>query len=95
MVLASKLGSPVSFQQDKNFHQSFASWVKQGQPNNSSGKPVKDEEGFELPSALLNMHSNLEQPRVVSPIHCILFKLRIIVTRISLGFYSLLSKSFA
>lgn len=38
MVLASKLGSPVSFQQDKNFHQSFASWVKQGQTNNSSGK---------------------------------------------------------
>uniref|UniRef100_A0A665UV67 Nucleosome-remodeling factor subunit BPTF-like n=1 Tax=Echeneis naucrates TaxID=173247 RepID=A0A665UV67_ECHNA len=37
MVLASKLGSPVSFQQDKNFHQSFASWVKQGQTNNSSG----------------------------------------------------------
>ncbi|XP_067334267.1 nucleosome-remodeling factor subunit BPTF-like isoform X4 [Channa argus] len=36
MVLASKLGSPVSFQQDKNFHQSFASWVKQGQTNNSS-----------------------------------------------------------
>ncbi|KAK2833852.1 hypothetical protein Q5P01_017741 [Channa striata] len=37
MVLASKLGSPVSFQQDKNFHQSFASWVKQGQTNNSAG----------------------------------------------------------
>ncbi|TMS15379.1 Nucleosome-remodeling factor subunit BPTF [Larimichthys crocea] len=37
MVLASKLGSPVSFQQDKNFHQSFASWVKQGQTNNGSG----------------------------------------------------------
>uniref|UniRef100_A0A3Q3GGT5 Bromodomain PHD finger transcription factor n=1 Tax=Labrus bergylta TaxID=56723 RepID=A0A3Q3GGT5_9LABR len=37
MVLASKLGSPVTFQQDKNFHQSFASWVKQGQNNNSGG----------------------------------------------------------
>uniref|UniRef100_A0A3B4H348 Nucleosome-remodeling factor subunit BPTF-like n=1 Tax=Pundamilia nyererei TaxID=303518 RepID=A0A3B4H348_9CICH len=37
MVLASKLSSPVPFQQDKNFHQSFASWVKQGQANNSSG----------------------------------------------------------
>ncbi|CAM9220521.1 unnamed protein product, partial [Lampetra planeri] len=36
MVLASKLSSPVSFQQDKNFHQSFASWVKQGQSNQSS-----------------------------------------------------------
>lgn len=40
MVLASKHGSPVSFQQDKNFHQSFASWVKQGQPNNSPGEPI-------------------------------------------------------
>uniref|UniRef100_A0A3Q3INF3 Bromodomain PHD finger transcription factor n=1 Tax=Monopterus albus TaxID=43700 RepID=A0A3Q3INF3_MONAL len=38
MVLASKLGSPVSFQHDKNFHQSFASWVKQGQTNNSGGQ---------------------------------------------------------
>lgn len=44
IVLASKLGSPVSFQQDKNFQQSFASWVKQGQNNNSSGKQVEDEE---------------------------------------------------
>uniref|UniRef100_A0A3Q2XQB1 Bromodomain PHD finger transcription factor n=1 Tax=Hippocampus comes TaxID=109280 RepID=A0A3Q2XQB1_HIPCM len=34
MVLASKLGSPVSLQQDKNFHQSFATWVKQGQTSN-------------------------------------------------------------
>lgn len=41
MVLASKLGSQVSFQPDKNFQQSFASWVKQGQSNNS-GKPGKD-----------------------------------------------------
>uniref|UniRef100_A0A674N1F9 Bromodomain PHD finger transcription factor n=1 Tax=Takifugu rubripes TaxID=31033 RepID=A0A674N1F9_TAKRU len=38
MVLASKLGSQVSFQPDKNFQQSFASWVKQGQ-SNTSGKP--------------------------------------------------------
>uniref|UniRef100_A0A3B3VPT4 Bromodomain PHD finger transcription factor n=1 Tax=Poecilia latipinna TaxID=48699 RepID=A0A3B3VPT4_9TELE len=36
MVLASKLGSPAPFQQDKNFHQSFASWVKQGQNNSST-----------------------------------------------------------
>ncbi|KAK5856778.1 hypothetical protein PBY51_008349 [Eleginops maclovinus] len=40
MVLATKLGSPVSFQQDKNFHQSFASWVKQGQNNSSSASPA-------------------------------------------------------
>nr|XP_033945867.1 nucleosome-remodeling factor subunit BPTF-like isoform X1 [Pseudochaenichthys georgianus] len=37
MVLANKLGSSVPFQQDKNFHQSFASWVKQGQNNGSPG----------------------------------------------------------
>nr|XP_029481521.1 nucleosome-remodeling factor subunit BPTF-like isoform X9 [Oncorhynchus nerka] len=31
LVLATKLGTPVTFQQNKNFHQSFTSWVKQGQ----------------------------------------------------------------
>ncbi|KAG9470855.1 hypothetical protein GDO78_016589 [Eleutherodactylus coqui] len=33
VVLATKVGSPatVSFQQNKNFHQTFATWVKQGQ----------------------------------------------------------------
>ncbi|XP_042183824.1 nucleosome-remodeling factor subunit BPTF [Oncorhynchus tshawytscha] len=31
LVLATKLVTPVTFQQNKNFHQSFASWVKQGQ----------------------------------------------------------------
>uniref|UniRef100_A0A3B3WVM8 Bromodomain PHD finger transcription factor n=1 Tax=Poecilia mexicana TaxID=48701 RepID=A0A3B3WVM8_9TELE len=41
MVLASKLGSPAPFQQDKNFHQSFASWVKQGQNNSSSSGVVQ------------------------------------------------------
>ncbi|XP_053530358.1 nucleosome-remodeling factor subunit BPTF isoform X4 [Ictalurus punctatus] len=33
VVLATKLGTPVQFQQGKNFQQSFASWVKQGQSN--------------------------------------------------------------
>lgn len=35
MVLAAKVGSPatVTFQQNKNFHQTFATWVKQGQSN--------------------------------------------------------------
>ncbi|KPP77267.1 nucleosome-remodeling factor subunit BPTF-like, partial [Scleropages formosus] len=34
VVLASKLGSPtVTFHQGKNFQQTFASWVKQGQSN--------------------------------------------------------------
>ncbi|KAJ8002115.1 hypothetical protein DPEC_G00176460 [Dallia pectoralis] len=32
VVLATKMGAPVTFQQNKNFQQSFASWVKQGQP---------------------------------------------------------------
>ncbi|KAF6298103.1 bromodomain PHD finger transcription factor [Rhinolophus ferrumequinum] len=35
MVLTTKVGSPatVTFQQNKNFHQTFATWVKQGQAN--------------------------------------------------------------
>ncbi|KAM6164893.1 nucleosome-remodeling factor subunit BPTF isoform 1-T1 [Rhynchocyon petersi] len=35
MVLATKVASPatVTFQQNKNFHQTFATWVKQGQSN--------------------------------------------------------------
>ena len=33
VVLTTKVGSPatVTFQQNKNFHQTFATWVKQGQ----------------------------------------------------------------
>ncbi|XP_028841300.1 nucleosome-remodeling factor subunit BPTF isoform X3 [Denticeps clupeoides] len=31
VVLATKMGTPVTFQQNKNFQQTFASWVKQGQ----------------------------------------------------------------
>uniref|UniRef100_A0A674D3J6 Nucleosome-remodeling factor subunit BPTF-like n=1 Tax=Salmo trutta TaxID=8032 RepID=A0A674D3J6_SALTR len=33
VVLATKVGTPITFQQNKNFQQSFASWVKQGQPS--------------------------------------------------------------
>ncbi|XP_076791700.1 nucleosome-remodeling factor subunit BPTF isoform X8 [Arvicanthis niloticus] len=38
MVLATKVGSPatVTFQQNKNFHQTFATWVKQGQSNSAT-----------------------------------------------------------
>uniref|UniRef100_A0AAY5ECF7 Bromodomain PHD finger transcription factor n=1 Tax=Electrophorus electricus TaxID=8005 RepID=A0AAY5ECF7_ELEEL len=36
VVLATKLGTPVTFQQNKNFQQTFASWVKQGQGNTAS-----------------------------------------------------------
>lgn len=32
VVLSTKMGAPVTFQQNKNFQQSFATWVKQGQP---------------------------------------------------------------
>uniref|UniRef100_A0A673MSD8 Nucleosome-remodeling factor subunit BPTF-like n=1 Tax=Sinocyclocheilus rhinocerous TaxID=307959 RepID=A0A673MSD8_9TELE len=35
VVMTTKLGSPVTFQQNKNFQQSFASWVKQGQQGNT------------------------------------------------------------
>ncbi|CDQ89573.1 unnamed protein product [Oncorhynchus mykiss] len=40
LVLATKLGTPVTFQQNKNFHQSFASWVKQGQVSTCSRATV-------------------------------------------------------
>ncbi|XP_023675299.2 nucleosome-remodeling factor subunit BPTF isoform X2 [Paramormyrops kingsleyae] len=41
VVLATKMGSPaVTFQQNKNFQQTFASWVKQGQSNPVSTSPV-------------------------------------------------------
>uniref|UniRef100_A0A671PC65 Nucleosome-remodeling factor subunit BPTF-like n=1 Tax=Sinocyclocheilus anshuiensis TaxID=1608454 RepID=A0A671PC65_9TELE len=36
VVMTTKLGSPVTFQQNKNFQQSFASWVKQGQQVSTS-----------------------------------------------------------
>ncbi|XP_032471518.1 nucleosome-remodeling factor subunit BPTF isoform X12 [Phocoena sinus] len=38
MVLTTKVGSPatVTFQQNKNFHQTFATWVKQGQSNSAT-----------------------------------------------------------
>ncbi|XP_030649335.1 nucleosome-remodeling factor subunit BPTF [Chanos chanos] len=36
VVLATKMGSPVTFQQNKNFQQTFASWVKQGQSSSVS-----------------------------------------------------------
>lgn len=48
VVLTTKVGSPatVTFQQNKNFHQTFATWVKQGQ--SSTGK-----ESFVMEGALL------------------------------------------
>ncbi|XP_074116656.1 nucleosome-remodeling factor subunit BPTF isoform X7 [Sminthopsis crassicaudata] len=38
VVLTTKVGSPatVTFQQNKNFHQTFATWVKQGQSNSAT-----------------------------------------------------------
>ncbi|XP_069807678.1 nucleosome-remodeling factor subunit BPTF isoform X3 [Dendropsophus ebraccatus] len=42
VMLATKVGSPatVSFQQNKNFHQTFATWVKQGQTTTASNTDV-------------------------------------------------------
>ncbi|XP_073435899.1 nucleosome-remodeling factor subunit BPTF isoform X3 [Dendrobates tinctorius] len=42
VMLATKIGPPttVSFQQNKNFHQTFATWVKQGQPTTASSTEV-------------------------------------------------------
>ncbi|XP_034743278.1 nucleosome-remodeling factor subunit BPTF-like isoform X4 [Etheostoma cragini] len=37
VVLSSKMGTPVTFQQNKNFQQSFATWVKQGQSTQGAG----------------------------------------------------------
>ncbi|KAL8163588.1 UNVERIFIED_CONTAM: hypothetical protein K2H54_031045, partial [Gekko kuhli] len=42
VVLATKVGSPatVTFQQNKNFHQTFATWVKQGQSSTATSTAV-------------------------------------------------------
>ncbi|KAL4648020.1 nucleosome-remodeling factor subunit BPTF [Arapaima gigas] len=41
VVLTTKMGSPtVTFQQNKNFHQTFASWVKQGQNSSASTNSI-------------------------------------------------------
>ncbi|XP_075034118.1 nucleosome-remodeling factor subunit BPTF isoform X3 [Mixophyes fleayi] len=42
VVLATKVSSPatVSFQQNKNFHQTFATWVKQGQTTTASSTDI-------------------------------------------------------
>uniref|UniRef100_A0A8C7KT90 Bromodomain PHD finger transcription factor n=1 Tax=Oncorhynchus kisutch TaxID=8019 RepID=A0A8C7KT90_ONCKI len=45
VVLATKMGTPVTFQQNKNFQQSFASWVKQGQPSGASPGTVATSAG--------------------------------------------------
>ncbi|XP_062243495.1 nucleosome-remodeling factor subunit BPTF-like isoform X5 [Platichthys flesus] len=37
VVLSTKMGTPVTFQQNKNFQQSFATWVKQGQSTGAEG----------------------------------------------------------
>lgn len=40
VVLTTKMGAPVTFQQNKNFQQSFATWVKQGQTTQGTA-PLK------------------------------------------------------
>ncbi|XP_013855113.1 nucleosome-remodeling factor subunit BPTF [Austrofundulus limnaeus] len=37
VVLSTKMCTPVTFQQNKNFQQSFATWVKQGQSSQGAG----------------------------------------------------------
>uniref|UniRef100_A0A3Q3JKA1 Bromodomain PHD finger transcription factor n=1 Tax=Monopterus albus TaxID=43700 RepID=A0A3Q3JKA1_MONAL len=37
VVLSTKMGTPVTFHQNKNFQQSFATWVKQGQSSQAGG----------------------------------------------------------
>ncbi|KAK7939046.1 hypothetical protein WMY93_002372 [Mugilogobius chulae] len=60
MVLASKLGSPAPFQQDKNFEQSYMSWVKQGQNNNGGTENQKGTSIFPSgPPANLRTYSTL------------------------------------
>lgn len=46
VVMTTKLGSPVTFQQNKNFQQSFASWVKQGQQGNTGQSLQSYEEAW-------------------------------------------------
>lgn len=45
VVLSAKIGTPVTFQQGKNFQQSFATWVKQGQ--NTQGQSRTNQLAFE------------------------------------------------
>uniref|UniRef100_A0A9J7ZBD8 Bromodomain PHD finger transcription factor n=1 Tax=Cyprinus carpio carpio TaxID=630221 RepID=A0A9J7ZBD8_CYPCA len=51
VVMTTKLGSPVTFQQNKNFQQSFASWVKQGQQGNSGLVQVQQKVVGIIPSS--------------------------------------------
>ncbi|MCJ8739357.1 hypothetical protein PDJAM_G00046330 [Pangasius djambal] len=51
VVLATKLGTPVQFQQGKNFQQSFASWVKQGQTSNTGVVQVQQKVVGIIPSS--------------------------------------------
>ncbi|XP_052398134.1 nucleosome-remodeling factor subunit BPTF isoform X14 [Carassius gibelio] len=51
VVMTTKLGPPVTFQQNKNFQQSFASWVKQGQQGNSGLVQVQQKVVGIIPSS--------------------------------------------
>uniref|UniRef100_A0A8C1SQ07 Bromodomain PHD finger transcription factor n=1 Tax=Cyprinus carpio TaxID=7962 RepID=A0A8C1SQ07_CYPCA len=51
VVMTTKLGSPVTFQQNKNFQQSFASWVKQGQQGNTGLVQVQQKVVGIIPSS--------------------------------------------
>uniref|UniRef100_A0A9J8DC64 Bromodomain PHD finger transcription factor n=1 Tax=Cyprinus carpio carpio TaxID=630221 RepID=A0A9J8DC64_CYPCA len=51
VVMTTKFGSPVTFQQNKNFQQSFASWVKQGQQGNTGLVQVQQKVVGIIPSS--------------------------------------------
>ncbi|TNM85524.1 hypothetical protein fugu_007795 [Takifugu bimaculatus] len=45
VVLSTKMGTPITFQQNKNFQQSFATWVKQGQSTQGSETTMTSSSG--------------------------------------------------
>lgn len=56
VVLSTKMGTPITFQQNKNFQQSFATWVKQGQSTQGIIRLllqiIASERGCSIPSIL-------------------------------------------
>uniref|UniRef100_A0AAQ5WYW4 Bromodomain PHD finger transcription factor n=1 Tax=Amphiprion ocellaris TaxID=80972 RepID=A0AAQ5WYW4_AMPOC len=48
VVLSTKMGTPVTFQQNKNFQQSFATWVKQGQSTQETSVATSGGHTFQI-----------------------------------------------
>uniref|UniRef100_A0A672T7K4 Bromodomain PHD finger transcription factor n=1 Tax=Sinocyclocheilus grahami TaxID=75366 RepID=A0A672T7K4_SINGR len=68
VIMTTKLGSPVTFQQNKNFQQSFASWVKQGQQGNSGLVQVQQKVVGIIPSSTAGTAQSFPafQPRMAT-----------------------------